>query len=245
MNIPGLFPLGLAGLIALQSRGFSWVFSSTAILKQQFFGTQPSLWSNSHPHMTTGKTIALTIWTFVGKLMSLLFKMVPRFVIAFLLRSKRLLISWLLSPSAVTLEPKKLKFVTASTFLPSIYHEEMRLYAMILVFWMLSFKPAFSLSSFTLIKRIFNASSFSAIRVVWSTFLRFFYISPWNLDSSLWFWWKEYWSSLPFPSRMDHVLSELFTTTHPCWVALHGLAGSFTWYMKGDGYIYGKKLAYM
>ena len=61
----------------------------------------------SHPHMTTGKTIALTIWTFVGKLMSLLFNMLSRLVIAFLLRRKRLLISWLQSPSAVILEPKK------------------------------------------------------------------------------------------------------------------------------------------
>ena len=101
----------------------SQVFSSTTILKQKFFGTQLPLWSNSHLHMTTGKTIALTIWTFVGKVMSLLFKMVPRFVIAFLLRSKHLLISWLLLPSAVTLEPNKLKFVTASTFPPSICHE--------------------------------------------------------------------------------------------------------------------------
>ena len=67
--------------------------------KHQFFDTQPSLWSNSHPYMTTGKTKALTIWTFVGKVMSLLFNMLSRFVIAFLPRSKSLLISWLQSPS--------------------------------------------------------------------------------------------------------------------------------------------------
>ena len=65
----------------------------------------------SHPYMTTGKTIALTRWTFVGKVMSLLFNMLSRFIIAFLLRSKRLLISWLQSPSAVILEPKKRKFL--------------------------------------------------------------------------------------------------------------------------------------
>ena len=70
----------------------------------------------SYQYMTTGKTIALTIWTFVGKMMSLLFNMLPRFVIAFLPKSKCLLISWLQSPSAVILEPKKTKSVTVSTF---------------------------------------------------------------------------------------------------------------------------------
>ena len=85
-------------------------------LKASIFSAQPSLWSNSYLYMTTGKTIALTIWTFVGKVMSLLFNMLSRFVIAFLPRSKHLLISWLQSPSAVILEPKKRKFVTVSTF---------------------------------------------------------------------------------------------------------------------------------
>ena len=75
--------------------------------------------------MTTGKTIALTTRTFVGKVMSLLFNMLSRFVIAFLPRSKRLLISWLQSPSAVILEPKKIKSVTVSTVSPSICHEVM------------------------------------------------------------------------------------------------------------------------
>ena len=70
----------------------------------------------SHPYMTVGKTIALTIWTFVGKVMSLLFNTLSRFVIAFLPRSKSLLILWLQSPSVVILEPKKIKSVTASTF---------------------------------------------------------------------------------------------------------------------------------
>ena len=74
----------------------------------------------SHLYMTTGKTIALTIWTFVGKVMSLLFNMLSRFVIAFLLRSKRLLLSWLQSPSVVMLEPKKIKSVTISTFSPGV-----------------------------------------------------------------------------------------------------------------------------
>ena len=77
----------------------------------------------SHPYMTTGKTIALTRWTFTSKVISLLFNMLSRFVIAFLPRGKHLLISWLQSPSAVILEPKKIKSVTASTFSPSICHE--------------------------------------------------------------------------------------------------------------------------
>ena len=77
----------------------------------------------SHPYMTTGKTTALTIRTFVSKVMSLLFNMLSRFVIAFLPRSKYLLISWLQSPSAVILEPKKVKSVTVSIVSPSICHE--------------------------------------------------------------------------------------------------------------------------
>ena len=88
----------------------------------------------SHPYMTTGKTIALTIWTFVGKVMSLLFNMLSRFLIASLPRSKHLLISWLQSPSAVILEPKKIKSVTVSIVSPYICHEVMGPDAMILVF---------------------------------------------------------------------------------------------------------------
>ena len=88
----------------------------------------------SHPYMTTGKTIPLTRRIFVGKLMSLLFNMLSRLVITFLPRSKCLLISWLQSPSAVVLEPKKVKVVTVSIISPSIYHEVMGLDAMIFVF---------------------------------------------------------------------------------------------------------------
>ena len=88
----------------------------------------------SHPYMTTGKTIALTRWTFVGKVMSLLFNMLSSLVITFLQRSKPLLISWLQSPSAVILEPKKLKSDTVSTVSPSISHEVMGPDAMIFVF---------------------------------------------------------------------------------------------------------------
>ena len=88
----------------------------------------------SHPYITTGKTIAVTKWTFVGKAMSLLLNMLSRFVIAFLPRSKHLLISWLQSPSAVILEPKKIKTVTVSTAFSSICHEVMGPDAMILDF---------------------------------------------------------------------------------------------------------------
>ena len=101
----------------------------------------------SHPYMTTGKTIALTRRT-ITKVMSLLFNMLSRLVIAFLPRSKCLLISWLQSPSAVILEPKKIKSVTVSIVSPSICYEVMGLDAMVFVFWMLSFKPAFLLPAF-------------------------------------------------------------------------------------------------
>ena len=122
--------------ICLQSKGPSRVFSNTTVQKHQFFGAQPSLESNSH--MSTGKTIAFTRQTFVGKVMSLLFNMLSKFVITFLPRSKCLLISWLQSPSAVILEPKNIKSAPVSTVFPSICHEVMGPYAMILVFWMLS-----------------------------------------------------------------------------------------------------------
>ena len=88
----------------------------------------------SHPYMTTGKTIVLTRWTFAGKVMSPLFNMLSRLVIAFLPRSKHLLISWLQSPSAVILEPKKIKSVTLSIVLPYICHEVMGPDAMIFIF---------------------------------------------------------------------------------------------------------------
>ena len=84
--------------------------------------------------MTTGKTIALTRWSFVGKVMSLFFNMLSSLVITFLPRSKHLLISWLQSPSAVILEPQKIKSDTVSTVSPSIYHEVMGPIAMILAF---------------------------------------------------------------------------------------------------------------
>ena len=162
----------VAKVLELQHLSFQWIFR-TDFLQDGLVGSpcspgtlksllQPHsskasiLWHSaffiiqlSHPHLTTGKTIAMTRWTFVGKVMSLLLSKLSRLVITFLLRSKHLLISWVQSPSAVILEPKKIKSVTVSIFSPSIFQEVMGPDAMILVFWMLSFKLTFSLSSFT------------------------------------------------------------------------------------------------
>ena len=125
----------------------------------------------SHPHKTTGKTTALTKRTFVSKVTSLLFNTLSRLVIAFLPRSKCLLISQLQSTCAVILEPEKIKSITVSIVLPSTCHQVMGPDAMILVFWMLNFKLVFSLCSFTVIKRLFS-SLLSAIKVVSSVYLR-------------------------------------------------------------------------
>ena len=110
-------------------------------LLQHHSSKAPILWHSaffifqlSHPYMTTGKTIALTRWTFVGKGMTLLFNMLPKLVITFLPSSKHLLISWLQSESAVILEPKKTKSITVSMVSPSICHEVMGLDALILIF---------------------------------------------------------------------------------------------------------------
>ena len=119
--------------------------------------------------------------------------MLSRLVIAFLSRSKHLLISWLQSPSAVILQPQNIKSLTVSIVSPSICHEVMGPDAMILVFWMLSFKPTFSFSSFSFIMRLFSSSSLSAIRVVSSGYLRLLIFLPAILipvcaSSSLAFW---------------------------------------------------------
>ena len=113
--------------------------SKASILHSAFFIVQLS-----HPYMTTGKTLVLTRWTSVGKVMSLLFNMLSRLVTTFLPRNKHLLISWLQSPSAVILEPQKVKSATVSRGSPSICHKVMGPDTMIWVFWMLSFKPTFS-----------------------------------------------------------------------------------------------------
>ena len=149
---PGLisFRMNLLDLLPIQGTRKSLIqhhSSKVSIFRRSAFFTVQL----SHPHMTTGKTIALTRWIFVGKVISLLLNMLSRLDIAFLPRSKCLLISWLQSPSAVILEPPKIKSDTVS---PSICHEVMGADAMIFIFWMLSFKPTFSLSTFTFIKRL-------------------------------------------------------------------------------------------
>ena len=117
----------------------------------------------SHLYMTTGKTTALIIWTSLGKVIGLVFNMLSRFVIAFLLKSKHLLILWLQSLSAKVLDPTKIKSVTVFIVSPSICHAVMRLDATMVVFWMLSFKSAFHssllLSSRDSSFRIWNSSA--------------------------------------------------------------------------------------
>ena len=178
VNIQGWFPLELSSWISLQSKGLSRAFSSTTIQKHQFFSTQPSLWFISHIHTCLlKKPLALTIQPFVHKVMSLIFNTLSRSVIAFLPRSKRLIFLWLQSLSALLLEPKKMKSVTVSIFSSSICHLVMGL-DFILAFWMLSWKPAFSLSFFTFIKKLFSSSSLSAIRVVSSAYLKLLIFIP-------------------------------------------------------------------
>ena len=140
MNIQDLFSVGLIGFDLLAVQG------TLKSLLQHHSSKASIFWCSaffmvqlSHLYMTTGKTIALTRQIFVVKVMSLLFNMLSRSVIAFLPRSKHLLISWLQSPSAVILEPKKIMSVTVSIVSPSVCHEIMGLDAMILVFLYVEF----------------------------------------------------------------------------------------------------------
>ena len=171
MNIQYWFPLGLTGLI-LQSKGLTRVFSNTTVQKHQLVTIQLCLWSNSHIHTWLLKKPQLWLTDLYCKNNVSAFNILSRLFIALLPRSKHLLISWLQSPSAVILEPKKIKSVTVSIVFPSICHEVIGLDVMILIFWMLSFKAAFSLFFFTFIKRLFSSSSLSAIRVVSSAYLK-------------------------------------------------------------------------
>ena len=140
----------LSGLISFRNNQFDLLVVQGALksLLQHHSSKASILWCSaffiiqlSHPYMAIGKTISLTRWTFVGKVMSLLFNMLSRLVIAFLPRSKHLLLSWVQSPSPVILEPRKIKSLTVSAVSPSICHEVMGLDATILVFLMLNSKP--------------------------------------------------------------------------------------------------------
>ena len=159
MNIQDWFPLGWTGWISLLSKGLNSLqhhSSKASILWHSVF----FIVQLSHPSMTTGKTIALIRRIPVGTVAFLLLNMLSRLVIAFFPRSKYLLISWLQSPSAVILELKKIVshcFHCFRIYLPRSDGTKWSLDAMILVFWMLNFKSAFSLSSFTFIKRLFSS----------------------------------------------------------------------------------------
>ena len=170
VNIQGWFPLELTGLFAVQGslksllQYHSW--KASVLQCSAFFMAQPS-----HPYMTTGKTIALTRQMFVSKVMSLVFKALSWIFIAFLPRSKhRNFMATVTICSDFGAQENKISHV--STASPSICNEVMGLDAVILVFWMLSFVPAFSLSCFTFNKRLFSSSSLSTIRVVSSAYLR-------------------------------------------------------------------------
>ena len=163
-----LYLLAVQGTLKTLLQHHSW--KASILWCSAFFTVQLS-----HPYLTTGKTIALTRRTFVGKVMSLLLNMLSRLIINFLPRSKSLLISWLESPSVVILEPRKIKSDTVS---PSISHEVMGPDAMIFVFWMLSFKPTFTLyfqfhqEAFEFLFITFMDVRLSAIRVVSSAYLK-------------------------------------------------------------------------
>ena len=145
--------------------GFYGTSSLKSILRHSVFFTVQL----SYLYMTTGKTLDLTIPIFTSIVVSLLFTALSKFVVPFLPRHKHLFVSWLQLPSVVFLESMKIRPVT---LFPSISHEVIGPDAVILVFWILSFKSAFSLSSFTFSKRSFNSSLLSSIRRISSTYLR-------------------------------------------------------------------------
>ena len=163
-------------MLFLQSKGLS------KSLFQHHSSKASILWRSAffmvqllYPCMTTGKAITLTRWTFVSKMMSLLFNVLSRFVIAFLPRSKRLdFMAAVIVRNDFGAQDNRI--CHCFTFSVSICHEVMGLDAMILVFRMLNFKSAFSVSSFTLIKRFFSLSSLYAIRVVSSAYLRLLFL---------------------------------------------------------------------
>ena len=160
----GLIPLGSTDLISLKSKGLSRVFSNTTVQKHHLFGSQPSLWPSSHilhPYMTTGKTISLTIWIFISKAMSLVCNSFSS--------KKQASFNFMAAVTTGSDFGAQENQVTVFIISPSICHEVMRLDVMISVFRMLSSKPAFSVSSFTFIKRLFSSI---AIRVVSSAYLR-------------------------------------------------------------------------
>ena len=178
MNVPFWFPLGLTDFSSLLFKGLSRVFSSTTVQRHQSFNTQPfycPAFTSIHDYWKNNKfeNMDLCRQSTVSA-----FKYTLRFVIVTCPRSKHLLISCLKSQFEVILEPEKMKSVTVCIVSPSIFNDMIGPDAMIFIFKILSFKPAFSLSSFTFIKRLFSCSSLSAIRVVSSEYLRLLILLP-------------------------------------------------------------------
>ena len=171
-------------MISLLSKGLSRTFSSTTVRKHQFFSALPSLLSSSYIHTWLMERPSLDHIDSVGKIISLLFNILSRFVTAFLPRSNLLLISCLQSPSAVILEPKKRKSVTVSIFSPFYLPRSEGTGCHDLSSLILSLKTAFLLSSSTLIKRFFSSSSLSAMSVISSAYLRLLIFLPAVLISS-------------------------------------------------------------
>ena len=165
--------------VSLQSKGLSRVLSNSTVQKQQFFSTQPSLWSSPHIHTCLlEKRIALTIWTFVSKVMSLLFNMLSRFVIAFLPRSKSLLNFMAAVLICSDFEAQESKICHCFLFFPFYLPWSDGTRCHDLSFLNVDFKPAFSVFSFILIKRLFSSSSLSHIRIVSSAFLKLLIFLP-------------------------------------------------------------------
>ena len=199
VNIQDWFPLELTGLISVQSKGLSRVFSSTTVQKHQFFllsllydptlTSIPDYWKN---HSFDDMDFCQQ------RVFNMVFNMLSRLVIAFLVRRKHLLISWLQSPSAVILEPKRRKSITASTFSPSVCHEVMGPDAIILVFWMLSFKPAFSF--------FFSPSSRGSLVSLHFLPLEWYHLRIWDC---WYFSWQSYFQLITYPAQ------------HLSWCALH------------------------
>ena len=160
VNIQDWFPLGWTGLIALQSKELSRVFSNTTVRKHQFFPLR--LYDPTFTSVLDYlKNHSFDSMTLLAKL-CLCFLICCLGLSQFFFQGASVLISWLQSPSAMILQPKKIKSVTVFIVSPSIWHEEMELDAVTLDFWMLNFKSAFSFFSFTFIKRPFSSSSLSA-----------------------------------------------------------------------------------
>ena len=152
----------------------------------------------SHPYMTLGKTMTLIIWTFVRKMISMLFNTLSSFFIALIPKSKDIIVLWLQLLSTVILGPEKIKSVTVSFVSPSICHEVVGLDIMVFIFWMLSFKPAFSLSFFTFIKKLFGSCALST--------LEWCHLHIWDY---WYFSWQSWFQLMPHPAQ------------HFAWYTLH------------------------